>query len=88
MQVQPIIIYNLPQAWHLRSTAILSFDFAQSHYVVPIGAGIGKVWLLHSGTPINAFAEPQVSVAHDGTGQPQLQVFAGVNLQFPIGKKK
>jgi hypothetical protein len=88
MQVQPLIIYNLPQAWYLRSTATMNFDFAQSHYVVPLGFGAGKVWLLHSGTTINVFAEPQFSLAHDGTGQPQFQVFAGVNFQFPIGKKK
>ena len=23
---------------------------------------------------------------HDGAGQPKFQVFAGVNLQFPIGR--
>jgi hypothetical protein len=33
------------------------------------------------------FAEPQFSVAHDGTGQPKFQVFAGLNFQLPIGKK-
>jgi hypothetical protein len=55
--------------------------------VIPLGTGIGKVWVLHSGTTINAFAEPQFSVVHGGTGQPHFQVFAGLNLQFPIGKK-
>ncbi|MEG9437773.1 hypothetical protein JAO29_16610 [Edaphobacter sp. HDX4] len=88
MQVQPLVIYILPRAWYLRSTATMNFDFAQSHFVVPLGIGAGKVWLLHRGTTINAFAEPQFSVAHDGTGQPQFHVFAGLNLQFPIGKKK
>jgi hypothetical protein len=35
---------------------------------------------------VNVFAEPQWTVAHDGAGQPKFQVFAGVNLQFPIGR--
>jgi len=87
LAIQPLVIYNLPQGWYLRSTAALNFDIEQGHYVIPLGAGGGKVWVLHSGTTINAFAEPQFSVGHDGTGQPGFQVFAGFNLQFPIGKK-
>ena len=63
-----------------------SFDIEQSHYVIPIGAGAGKVWILKSGTTVNLFAEPQFSVAHDGVGQPKFQVFVGLNPQFPIGK--
>ena len=84
---QPLIIYNLPDGWYLRSTAGLSFDLEQSQYVIPIGTGAGKVWLLHGGKTVNIFAEPQWTVAHDGVGQPKFQVFAGINLQFPIGKK-
>jgi hypothetical protein len=30
--------------------------------------------------------EPQFSVAHGGAGQPTLQVFMSVNLQFPLGQ--
>jgi hypothetical protein len=87
LAAQPLIIYNLPQAWYLRSTATWNFDLEGSHYVIPIGAGAGKIWILKSGTTVNLFAEPQFSIAHDGVGQPKFQVFAGLNLQFPIGKK-
>lgn len=83
LSIQPLFIYNLPQGWYLRSTATLNFAFAQDTYVVPIGAGVGKVWL-RGGTTINVFAEPQFSVAHDGAGQPKFQVFLGANLQFPL----
>lgn len=84
---QPLVLYNLPKAWYLRSTATWSFDLERGHYVIPIGAGAGKVWIFKSGTTVNLFAEPQFSVAHDGVGQPKFQVFAGLNLQFPLGKK-
>lgn len=83
---QPFFIYNLPQGWYLRSTAVWNFDLADDDYVIPLGLGAGKVWLLHSGTSVNLFAEPQWTVAHDGDGQPRFQVFAGVNLQFSLGK--
>lgn len=81
---QPFFIYNLPQGWYLRSTAIWAFNLETDDYVIPIGAGAGKVWALESGTTVNVFAEPQFTVAHQGAGQPQFQLFAGVNLQFPI----
>jgi hypothetical protein len=84
---QPLVIYNLPEGWYLRSTAGWSFDLEQGQYVIPIGTGAGKVWLLHGGKTVNVFVEPQWTVAHDGSGQPKFQVFAGLNLQFPIGKK-
>jgi hypothetical protein len=85
--VQPLIIYNLPSGWYLRSTAAWDFDLAQNQYAIPIGFGAGKVWLLDGGRTVNIFAEPQWTLAHDGVGQPKFQLFAGVNLQFPIHKK-
>jgi hypothetical protein len=84
---QPLGILNLPKAWYLRSTATWNFDLAHDVWVIPLGAGIGKVWVLHNGTTVNVFGEPQFTVAHSGDGQPKLQLFAGVNLQFPIRRK-
>jgi hypothetical protein len=86
--LQPLFLYNLPQGYYLRSTAGWSFDLEQNHYVIPIGTGAGKVWLLHSGTSINVFAEPQWTVAWNGAGQPHFQVFGGINMQFPLRMKK
>lgn len=82
--IQPLFIYNLPQGWYLRSTATLNFALAQDVWVIPLGAGLGKVWLRPGGSTINAFAEPQFSVVHSGVGQPKFQVFFGLNLQFPL----
>jgi len=86
LSAQPLLIYNLAQGWYLRSTATMNFDLQRGKYSVPLGAGAGKVWVLSDGTTVNVFAEPQWTVAHDGDGQPKFQVFAGVNLQFPIGR--
>jgi len=82
---QPFFIYNLPQGWYLRSTASWNFNLKTDDYVIPLGAGIGKVWALAGGKTVNAFIEPQWTVAHDGAGQPKFQIYAGVNFQFPIG---
>jgi hypothetical protein len=84
---QPIFIYNLPNGYYLRSSAGWNFDLEQSHYAIPIGTGAGKVWLLHSGTSVNVFAEPQWTVARNGVGQPHFQVFGGINFQFPLRAK-
>lgn len=82
-QVQPLVIYNLPQAWYFRSTAVWNFDLARGTHVIPLGAGLGKIWKSGS-TTFNAFVEPQWSVSHDGDGLPKFQVFFGLNMQFPL----
>jgi hypothetical protein len=82
---QPLLIYNLPDGYYLRSTATWTFDLARSHYAIPVGLGLGKVWVQPGGASLNLFAEPQFTVAHDGAGQPRFQVFAGFNYQFTLG---
>jgi hypothetical protein len=80
LTVQPGLIFNLPNAWYLRSTGIWSFDLNEHHYYVPFGVGAGRV-LKHNGTLYNLFLEPQWTVAHDGV-YPKFGVFAGVNITF------
>lgn len=82
--VQPFLIYNLLEAFYLRSVGIWNFDFGTGNFYIPIGLGVGKVWKLESGTVLNLFAEPQWTVAHSGDGVPQFQLFVGLNLQFPV----
>ena len=36
----------------------------------------------------NIFLEPQFSILHEGSGQPKVQLFAGINLQFPKGQEQ
>ena len=72
---------------YVRSTAVWNFNLASGDYVIPTGAGIGKVFAQPDGATINVFAEPQWTITHRGAGQPAFQPFAGLNLQFPINKK-
>jgi len=66
---------------YLRSAALWVFDIENSSYNVPVGFGIGKV--VKSGrTVFNMFIEPQFTILHDGVGQPELQIFAALNMQF------
>ena len=67
----------------MRSTATWNFDLQRSDYYLPLGFGVGKVWKLSGGTTLNLFVEPQWTVAHEGIA-PELQVFMGLNMQFPL----
>lgn len=83
LQAQPLVIFNLPKGWYLRSTATWTWDLHEGTYYVPVGAGVGKVWK-PSTTTWNVFVEPQWTLAHDGDGVPEFQIYAGLNLQFPL----
>lgn len=78
---QPFGFYQLGQGWYLRSTATWTYDFETDNYAVPIGLGVGKVTQTDRAI-INAFIEPQYSVATEGDGQSEWGVFAGINFQF------
>jgi hypothetical protein len=84
LQAQPFFIYNLPRGWYFRSTATWTWDLQAGTHYLPIGAGLGKVWVDNGGTTYNLFAEPQFTVAREGVGVPHFQVFFGLNMQFPI----
>jgi len=78
---QPFAMYQLGKGWYLRAAPIWVYNFENDSYSVPVGAGVGKV--IRKGNVVyNIFVEPQFSVADDGPGQPEWQVFLGVNLQF------
>ena len=83
LQAQPFVMFNLPNAWYLRSTATWTWDLHEGTYYIPIGAGLGRVWKLANST-CNVFIEPQWTVARDGEAVPKFQVYAGLNLQFPL----
>lgn len=78
---QLFFMWQLGQGTYLRSTGAWSFDLEKGYYNVPIGLGIGKVFKA-GGSLFNIFMEPQYSVYAYGSGQPQLQIFAGFNVQF------
>lgn len=78
---QPFMFYQLGEGWYLRSAPIMTYNFENDHYSVPLGLGIGKV-MKRNNTIFNLFVEPQFSVADKGSGQPKWQIFLGLNLQF------
>ena len=84
LAAQPFVMWQLGGGTYLRSTGLWTFDLNSGDYVVPIGFGLGQV--IKSGKIVyNIFLEPQFSILHEGTGQPKVQLFAGINLQFPKG---
>ncbi len=79
LTAQPLAIYNLPQAWYLRTTGIWTFNLENGDYYIPLGIGAGKVWKVGRNT-LNAFLEPQWTVAHEGDGLPEWTLFFGLNV--------
>lgn len=78
---QPFAIYQLGGGTYLRSSGSWVYNFENDDYGVPLGVGIGQV-IKKGKTVFNLFAEPQYSVADEGPGQPEWQVFLGFNMQF------
>ena len=78
---QPFLFYQLGGGTYLRAAPIWVYNFENDDYSVPLGLGIGQV-IKSDKTVYNVFVEPQYSVADEGAGQPQWQVFLGFNMQF------
>ena len=84
---QPFVFFQLGKGYYLRSSPIWFFDIEQPTYNVPFGLGVGKVVPTEK-IVFNLFVEPQFSMALRGIGQPAVQIFAGINMQFKLGGKK
>ena len=79
--IQPFVMWQVGGGTYLRSTAIKMLDFENSTYVLPLGAGIGKVVRVNK-MIFNIFIEPQFTLWHEGKGVPKWQLFMGINSQF------
>ncbi|MCP5458329.1 MAG: hypothetical protein H6971_01700 [Gammaproteobacteria bacterium] len=78
---QPFVFYQLGGGTYLRAAPIWVYNFENDDYSVPLGIGIGQV-IKKDKTVYNVFIEPQFSVADEGPGQPDWQIFFGFNMQF------
>lgn len=78
---QPFLFYLLDNGLYLRAAPIWVYNLENDNYSVPVGVGLGKV-MKKGKTVYNLFVEPQLSIADDGPGQPDWQIFLGLNLQF------
>lgn len=78
---QPFAFYQLGGGTYLRGAPIWNWNLENGNYSMPLGIGAGQI-IKHDKTVYNMFIEPQFSVADEGPGQPEWQVFVGLNLQF------
>jgi hypothetical protein len=79
--LQPFAIYQLGDGWYTGGAPIWTYNFANSSYNIPLGLRLGKV-IQRDKTIFNVFVEPQYSVANDGVGLPEWQIYFAVNMQF------
>jgi len=79
--VQPFYFFQLGGGLYVRGSAVAVFDIENDKYNVPVGLGIGKVVPTKKAV-FNLFIEPQYTILSRGAGQPELQIFIGVNTQF------
>jgi hypothetical protein len=61
--------------------SLWNFNTSNGGYNVPIGIGAGHV-VKAGATVFNLLVEPQFTMLHNGTGQPAVQLFGGINCQF------
>ena len=81
LALQPFYFFQLGNGLYLRGAPIAVFNLETSDYHVPVGLGVGKVFA--SGNIVyNIFIEPQFTILDRGPGQPEFQLFMGVNMQF------
>ncbi len=78
---QPFAFLQLGSGWYLRSAPIWAYNFENDGYSIPLGIGIGKV-VIKGKSIFNFFIEPQYSVADDGPGWPEWQIYFACNMQF------
>jgi hypothetical protein len=79
---QPIAALAIGGGYYFRSSGVWTFDIVNDKDLIPLGVGFGKVFKVHN-VIVNASIEPQVTVYHNGTGQPSFQLFSGLYLLFP-----
>ena len=81
LAAQPIVTLSMGGGYYFRSSATWVFDLEQHRALVPFGTGVGRVFKGLGGV-VNVFIEPQYTVYARGAGQPALQLYTGVNLQW------
>jgi hypothetical protein len=80
---QPLIFFNLPHRYYLRSSAAMTFDTGNHTSAIPVGLGVAKAIQLDGGNTLNIYADAQPSLYRSGVGAPKYQIFTGIALQLP-----
>jgi hypothetical protein len=79
--MQPFLFLQFGKGAYGGMAPLWYFDLESGHYNVPLGCRMGKV-VKAGRTVFNLFIEPQFTMLHWGAGQPEFQVFVGLNMQF------
>ena len=90
MTIQYFINYNLPQAWYLTSSPILTANWqAEPHdvWTIPFGGGVGKIFKLGK-LPLNGTLQMYRNAFRpDTVPSASWQLRVQIALLFPTGKK-
>ncbi len=81
LAAQPFYFFQLGKGNYLRGAPVFVFDLENDTYHVPFALGIGKVVPTEK-VVFNFFVEPQFTVLSKGAGQPEFQLYMGINMQF------
>jgi hypothetical protein len=80
---QPLIFFNLPYGYYLRSSAAMTFDTGNHTSAISVALGLAKAIQLDGGNTLNIYADAQPSLYRSGVGAPKYQIFNGIALQLP-----
>ena len=81
LALQPFYFFQLGKGLYFRGAPIWVFNLETNDYHVPMALGVGKV-MTSGNTVYNFFIEPQFTILDRGPGQPELQIFMALNMQF------
>lgn len=81
LALQPFYFFQLGKGLYFRGAPLWVFNLETDDYHIPVGLGIGKVFT-SGNTVYNVFVEPQFTILDRGPGQPEFQLFMGLNMQF------
>ena len=83
--LQPMIFYNLPDAWNIHYNNMITYDWNASSsnaWTVPLGLAVGKMFALQSGHGIEVFAGPYYNVERPD-GAANWTIKWGINWLLP-----
>lgn len=84
--LQPMIYYNLPNAWNIHYNNMITYDWnagdSSNAWTIPVGLGVAKMIALKGGHGLDFFAGPYYNVARPD-GAADWTIKFGVNWLLP-----
>jgi hypothetical protein len=85
MTLQPFVNYNLPNAWYLQFSPIITANWSakdSQQWTVPLGAGLGKIFRIGK-LPFNANLGAYYNVVRPDIVGPEYSIRAQIALLLP-----